>query len=203
MITITGWGTIANLADRQKLFNEVVKPTLASDDASGEADYQVFITGRDTDYTNTWHLLREFTRFRESRALALKHLSVIAPIATDMGGSNEKGAMLRAIVGGGAFTSKRDENGKLQQSLKEADLRKLQTNITLFMDVTKDLSPLGKASKTVSLYRTMKLSDPQALKVGQKLVDELPSSTTFSPEFAIEWADSETSVILSIQVPQT
>jgi hypothetical protein len=203
MVNIKGWGTVSTLTEKQKLFNEVVKPTLQEgDEESGTADYQVFIDGRDTDYTNTWHFLREFVRFRESRLLATQHLKIIVPIANNMNDDNEKGAMLRGIVGGGAFTSKRDDDGKLKQSLSLENLLQLQRNVELFMDVSSVLGPLGKSGKMISLYRTMSISNPQALKVGQKLADELPSSTTFSPEFAIGWASSETSIILSIQVPQ-
>jgi len=204
MVDIKGWGTVSTIPEKQKLFNEVVKPTLQKgDEESGATDYQVFIDGRDTDYTNTWHFLREFVRFRECRLLATKHLKIIVPVANNMNEDNEKGAMLRGIVGGGAFTSKRDDDGKLKQSLSIENLLQLQHNVKLFMDVSSMLSPLGKSSKIISLYRTMKISDPQALKVGQKITDELPSSTTFSPEFAIKWADSEKSIILSIQIPQT
>ncbi|HLZ62860.1 MAG TPA: hypothetical protein VKR06_38415 [Ktedonosporobacter sp.] len=205
MSNISGWGSVSTLEEKKKFFNEFVKPTLElkDDDTIVTADYQVFVDGRDTDYTNTWHFLREFERFREARALATQHLKVIIPLANNMNEENVKGAMLRGIVGGGAFSSKRENDGSLRKDLGLADVQKLQTSVALFMGVANELGAKGAKGKMISLYRTMNVADPDVLHIGQKIVDELPSSTTFSPEFAVGWADTAKSIILSIQVPQT
>lgn len=114
---------------------------------------------------------------------------------------------IASIRSGGAFTSKKEDNGGLDKNLTINDLQTLQENVQIFWKVATRHSELRNLTANeladrhrlphevrkfeLQLYRRVKSSHLANLKIGDVHDEILPISTSLSIEMTEDWSPNE------------
>ncbi|WP_437294975.1 hypothetical protein [Sorangium sp. So ce426] len=120
--------------------------------------------------------------------LASRHIDALHDLMRNMSNTTPKAQTMRGIPGGGAFTSKRGEDGELSTDLRPDELTTLRQKIGDFSRVAQDLLTATQDlnEEDITLYRVINGLDTSALSEGGTLDEILPSSTSWTPDLALD-----------------
>ncbi|WP_437852928.1 hypothetical protein [Sorangium sp. So ce363] len=122
--------------------------------------------------------------------LASRHIDALQGLMRNMSNTTPEAQTMRGIPGGGAFTSKRGEDGELSTDLRPDELDTLRQKIDDFSRVAQDLLTATQDlnEEDITLYRVINDLDTSALSEGGTLDEILPSSTSWTPDLALnQW----------------
>ncbi|WP_437545032.1 hypothetical protein WME97_38055 [Sorangium sp. So ce367] len=120
--------------------------------------------------------------------LASRHIKALHDLMRDFSNTNAKSLTMRGIIGGGAFTSKRGEDGELSTDLRLDELDTLRPKVDDFSRVAQDLLTETQAlpQQDLTLYRVINDLDTSSLSEGGTIDEILPSSTSWTSELALD-----------------
>ncbi|WP_438039406.1 hypothetical protein [Sorangium sp. So ce128] len=120
--------------------------------------------------------------------LASRHIDALQGLMRDMSNTTPEAQTMRGIPGGGAFTSKRGEDGELSTDLRPDELDTLRQKVDDFSRVAQDLLTRTQdlPQEDLTLYRVINDLDTSSLSEGDTLDEILPSSTSWTPDLALD-----------------